>query len=684
MNRRPLPCALLAAVSVLSPEVHAADRPTAVITQLATAPTIDGIISEGEWDGVPVLDRPFIQFEPEPGSPSPFRTTVRIVQNGSAIYVVMEAYDPDPERIAAAITRRDGDLDQDDSMGVMFDTFSDLRTGYVFGTNTLSTQLDARLADNGRTYDGLWDAQWRCAAKRLDDRWVAEFEIPFKILRFRSGEEQTWGVSFVRSVPRRLEWSTWAGPTEDRWRVSSFGTLTGLELARRVDKTWQAIPYGLAAVNDAGETDFEIGGDFRWRPSNALGVDLTVNPDFALIEADVEVINLTRFELFVPEKRPFFLEGAERYKQRIRQFYSRRIGDITWGAKATGTSAGLEYGAIATSEERVVDETTGETRRADYGIARLQYSLPKGSNVGFLGGNRRMEDVDQGSVGLDTTLFFTDTLGFTGQLLRVHGPTADGGLAWFVRPAYDSATTHFHIRYTNLDQDIKDDFNAVGFLRDDDRREFDTNLNHTFWPKKGTVEKLKPEVNYNRFYSQDGYLRSYELDAEVELVFRNKWEIELEYLDEYQLFEKGFHNDRLKLTTGWDSRDGRKVFVFAATGVNFDSDLRLYGAEVEWAFGDRFRLEYSATRLVLDPDPENETTWIHVLDSIYNFNPDLFIKLFVQTNTAVDKLNIQAAWVWRFKPPFGSLQVAYQRGTSEIGEESTQGDTLFTKFSWVF
>ena len=118
--------------------------------------------------------------------------------------------------------------------------------------------------------------------------------------------------------------------------------------------------------------------------------------------------------------------------------------------------------------------------------------------------------------------------------------------------------------------------------------------------------------------------------------------------------------------------------------MNYDSDLRLYEVEAEWAFGDRLRLGYSLTRLELDPDPENETTWIHVLDGVYNFNPDLFIKLFVQTNSATDKLNVQAVWVWRFIPPFGSLQVAYQRGTSEIGETSDQGHTLFTKLSWVF
>ncbi len=674
---------MICAVLLTAVAGHASDRPSAAATPLEKAPEIDGVISDEEWRGVAILDQPFIQFEPEVGQPSPFRTTVRIAQTESALYVAIESYDPNPERLAAAVTRRDGSMNDDDSVAVMLDTFSDQRTAYVFNTNALATQWDARLADNGRTVDKLWDAQWRCAARRLDDRWIAEFEIPFEVLRFRSGEDQQWGLSFFRTVPRRLETSLWSGPTESVWRVASFGTLTGLELTSRAEKTWLAIPYGLAVVNDSGETDFEIGGDFRWRPSSTIGVDLTINPDFALIEADVEVINLTRFELFIPEKRPFFLEGSERYSQRIRQFYSRRIGDITWGGKATGTAGKMEYGAIATSENRV-DPDDGESRRADYGIARLQYSLPQGSNIGFLGANRRLAGTDQGSIGLDTTLFFTETLGLTGQFLRVNGPAADGGLAWFLRPSFDSATTHFHIRYTNLDRNIKDDFNAVGFLRDDDRREFDTNINHTFWITKGAMEKIQPGINYNRYYSQDGQLRGWEFDSEFDFIFRSGWEIELQVIDEYEVFEKGYRNNRVQLEIGWDSRDGRSVKAFAGTGVNYDSDLRLYGAEVEWAFGDRFRLEYSATRLELNPDPELETTWIHVFTGVYNFNPDNFIKLFLQTNTAVDKLNIQAVWVWRFKPPFGSFQVAYQRGTSEIGEASSQGDTLFTKLSWVF
>ncbi len=105
---------------------------------------------------------------------------------------------------------------------------------------------------------------------------------------------------------------------------------------------------------------------------------------------------------------------------------------------------------------------------------------------------------------------------------------------------------------------------------------------------------------------------------------------------------------------------------------------------MQWAFGDRWRLSYDLTRLELEPDLENETTTIHILEILYSFNPDLFVKLFLQSNSSIDKDNIQALWVWRFKPPFGSLQVAYQRGTSEQGQRSQQGDTFFTKLAWVF
>ncbi len=253
-----------------------------------------------------------------------------------------------------------------------------------------------------------------------------------------------------------------------------------------------------------------------------------------------------------------------------------------------------------------------------------------------------------------------------------------------MRPAFDSATTHFHVRYTNLDPEIRQDFNAVGFLGDDDRREFDTNLTRTWWIDSGAVERFEAGANYNRYWSHEGVLRSWELRAGSSLVFRNGFELDLSHHDEFKLFEKEFRNRRTILELEWDARDGRSISVSGGGGRNFDSDLRLYELEAAWKVGDRWRLSYELTRLELDPDPDDETTWIHVMETRYAFTPDLFLKLFVQRNTAIDKTNVQALGVWRFRPPFGSLQLAFQRGTSRLGERSEQGNTLFTKLAWVF
>ena len=669
--------------NVLAQDATESNRITALqITMLEVAPTIDGNIDASEWAGAALVDQPFMQFEPEFGVPSSFRTVVRIGQTGTALYVAFEAFDPDISRLAAASTQRDGDLDRDDSVAVLFDTFADLRTAYLFRTNALATQQDGRVADNGRTVDLRWDAAWRSAATRHADRWTIEFEIPFSILKYATDTHRSWGVNFVRTTPRRLETSLWSGPSEAVFRVSSFGELRGLKVQKQEDP-WQLIPYVLGSIEEGEGTDFEAGADVRWRPSSQLGVDLTINPDFALVEADVETINLSRFELRIPEKRPFFLEGNEMFNQRITQFYSRRIGAITWGAKASGKLGRTDFSTIAASEDLEIQGGGGE-ETASYGTVRLQHSLARGSNIGLLAANRNFEGEDAGSIGVDTTMFFTDTLGMTAQLMRVHGPTADGGLAWFLRPAWDTATSHFHVRYTNLDVGILEDINAVGFLTDDDRKEFDTNAGHTFWLDSGSIEKVKPSVNYNRFWSQQGVLRSWEVDAEVDVQFRNGWEFEIEHIDEFKLFEKEFRNDRTTLTVGWDGRDGRSVSAFAGSGFNFDNDLTLYGANVQWPVGDRWRFSYELTRLELKPDLDNDSTTIHVFDILYAFHPDLFAKVFVQTNSAIDKENIQVLWVWRFQPPFGSLQLAYQRGTSEQGQQSQQGDTVFAKFAWVF
>ncbi len=671
---------------VLTPLSAGAVERTVGAAAFSEAPRIDGILDDSVWSSASPTTG-FVQIEPQFGEPSPFRTEVLVGYTEEALFVAFRCFDPEPDQLSAAITSRDGELRDDDSVTLLLDTFDDGRRAYFFATNTLGVQQDGKVADNGRVVDLKWDASWFSAASKTEEGWTAEFAIPFEILKFRGGENTTWGINAHRSVPRRLETSMWSGPAESKWRVSAFGTLTGLEFGVRRGKRYDLIPYAIVALEEGGDTEVEVGLDFRYRITNDLGLDLTINPDFALVEADVEQINLSRFELFVPEKRPFFLEGVEMFSQRIRQFYSRRIGDISWGGKLNGTMAGWDVAALATRADLETEIGPGgeiELEDADYSVLRLQRGIFGSSTVGFLAANRNTDEGNTGSVGIDATLFFTEKLGMTAQVLRAHGTENDGALAWFVRPAFDSANTHFHVRYTNLDTGLKDNINAIGFLRDDNRKEVDSYLGHTFWFKDSVTEKLRVGANYNRYWSQEGDLRAWEIFGEAELVFTNFWEIRMSYVDALEIFEKEFRNTILKTEVGYDNRSGKRFKLSAGVGENYDSDLRLFGLGTDLSLSEAWNLSYEVTWLELDPDPKNRSTWIHVLSSSYHFTNDLYLKIFVQTNSVISKENVQLLGVWRIFPPFGSLQLAFQRGTSEIGESSEQGNSFFTKLSWVF
>jgi len=678
---------IVAAVSAItiSTVIGYAAEPRIEAPLLAENPVIDGVLDDAAWTTAETVND-FVQFEPEFGVASPFRTEVLVGYTAETLYIAFRSFDPELSKIAAAVTSRDGNLKSDDSVTLLVDTNHDRRTGYYFATNLLGVQTDGKIADNGRNVDDRWDAAWECASSRIEDGWTTEFAIPLKTLRFAGGEDASWGINFIRRVPRRLETSLWSGPGESEWRVADFGVLAGLNVGQRGLKKFAVIPYGLVSAERDGDVETKFGGDIRFRIKSDLSADVTINPDFALIEADVEKINLSRFELSLPEKRPFFLEGIEMYNQRIRQFYSRRIGDISAGGKVVGgLGGGFDISAIATRADLELEEVgVPSTTEADYTVVRVQRGVFGPSTIGLLAANRRVDGEDQGSIGADMTLFFSETLGMTGQFLRSHGPTNDGTIGWFLRPAYDSATTHFHVRYTSLDEGLQDNVNAVGFLQDDDRREFDTNFKHEFWFQNSAFENLEGKVNYNRYWSQENVLRSWELDADIELVMTSGWQFELGYKDEFELFEKEYRNSLTSFEFGYDNRQGRSAFLEVGTGTNYDSDLLLATFRAEFRISSAWGFEYEVTWLELDPDPELESTRIHVLRSSYYFTNDLFVSLFLQTNSVISKENVQLLGVWRFKPPFGSLQLAYQRGTSEFGEPSEQGDTVFTKLSWVF
>ena len=296
------------------------------------APRLDGKLDESAWRSC-AFSGSFTQREPREGEPATLPTEVCVLYDRRNLYVGLRLLDPEPARIRGALGRRDA-MPASDSVTVMIDSYHDHRTGYAFWTNPSGTMADATLANDDET-DLAWDGVWDVAAA-IDARgWTAEFRIPLATLRFDERPERVFGVQFRRWVSRLGETSDWAPtPRTSNAQVSLFGHLHGLESAPP-GLGLEFSPYGVirSTLSRAADSTFpdekahpEVGADFKAPLSGSLTLDATLNPDFAQVEVDPEVVNLTAFETFFPEKRPFFLEGAEVLDTPIQVLYTRRVG----------------------------------------------------------------------------------------------------------------------------------------------------------------------------------------------------------------------------------------------------------------------------------------------------------------------------------------------------------------------
>ena len=540
---------------------------------------VDGVLDEAAWDGAASIET-FTQLQPVAGAPASQRTVIRILYDERMVYFGIESRDTDPDAISRTVTRRDGEVWEDDAVALVLDTFDDDNNAYVFMVNSLGTQQDERWADNGRTRDITWDANWLSAGTTSDRGWTAEVAIPFETVRF-ARETTTWGFNAIRYLPRNLEQSHWIPGLSEWFRIDEIGSITDLDLTEAVTKSYAFIPYLQGALQETQDATTEFGLDLRYAPSSNIGIDFSFNPDFATVEADVEQVNLTRYELSYPEKRPFFLEGTESYRTRIVQFYSRRIGDMQWGAKVNGKVGKWRVNGLASqTDSETVTSSAGPG--ALYSAFRLSREIGGASNVGVIGANRTFDGTSEGSVGLVGTLFFSDYLGMTSQVIRSYGAHDEGAWTYFFRPSYDSQTGHFHVRYTHVGENVRENMNRVGFIRDDDRREVDSNVRKQFWINRSGLQDLTGSINYNQFWSQSGRLRSWKISNRVGLNFLRRWSLDLTNDEEFKaeepgLFEKDFRNSLNQAKLTFDTRTGTSVSAYYGRGLNFDSDLDQFG-----------------------------------------------------------------------------------------------------------
>jgi hypothetical protein len=368
------------------------------------APVLDGRIDEEVWErAIPITD--FRQREPQEGAPASERTEVRLLYDDRNLYVAFILGDREPDRIIATQLRRDDRMRTDDTMAILLDTYHDHRNGFLFRVNPLGTRYDATLT-NQNQINSEWDEVWHAAARITDEGWVAELAIPFRILRYPKGSH-TWGVDFKREIRRRNEEADWSNFSQDFQfnAIHLAGHLEGLsEMRLRERFRFKPFATGTRTALDMQEVPFsESGGDlgvedFKVQITPNLTGDLTVNTDFAQVEADATRVNLTRFSLFFPEQREFFLEGANNFTfgternlgggdpPLVLLYHSRRVGlaegdpvPIGYGGKITGK---LGSGSIGLLNTQTRDSEFGDGQ--NFSVARWRQDLLERSYVGAI------------------------------------------------------------------------------------------------------------------------------------------------------------------------------------------------------------------------------------------------------------------------------------------------------------
>ncbi|MCE5250210.1 carbohydrate binding family 9 domain-containing protein [bacterium] len=397
-------CAIFTLSQLFSIPLFAQETKTVTAVKIDRPVKLDGFLSEEVWKNVePLTD--FTQLDPREGEPATEKTEVRVLFDDKSLYIGIICHDSEPDKIIHHELAWDGNITDDDSFIIGLDTFNDQRTGCYFGINPNGAQVDALVRGFKDTNDN-WNAVWDVSARITDTGWQAEIEIPFQSLRFNKLEEQVWGINFIRNIRRKNEqvlWTSWHredGPMQ----LSKAGKLLGLGNVMR-GKQVDIKPYVLGGLekerNENVDDVFKYGIDAKYPLTSNLTLDFTAKTDFAQVESDEEQINLTRFSLQYPEKRDFFLEGAEIFdftEGGTKMYYSRRIGitpdpdrqqvPILGGMKLSGKAGPYQIGVMTMQTERKTVTTASGVDNVypstNYTVVRVKRDVLEQSYIGFI------------------------------------------------------------------------------------------------------------------------------------------------------------------------------------------------------------------------------------------------------------------------------------------------------------
>ena len=518
-------------------------RPTMVANRLKGDIIIDGYINETEWMLADSISD-FYQSQPIPGAKPTEKTVVRVLYDSEFLYISAILYDSSPEKIIIESLEQDFDSQDNDAFAIMLDTFNDNKSGYAFLFNPAGAIKDMYINNDGTNINRAWEGIVNTKTSIQKHGWEIELAFPLTSLRFNPSDgNQDWGINFLRRVRRKGEDVYWSPiePYEKLLTVSKAGTLEGL-VDIRPGRNLQIKPFlvGNKINADESSNNSDTGIDMKFSVTPSLTLDLTYNTDFSQVDSDEEKVNLTRFPLFFPEKRDFFLENASlfefgdisnylyrmkpnKYGRSFTMFHSRRIGledgmqiPISGGGRLSGKIGNFDLGLLNMSSE-----SKGDVPGTNYNVARVKSNFLKKSNFGAIFINRNSMGTlrDHESMGVDLNLNI-DKLLIYSYLAKTDNPgVSDNNLAGRIAVAWRNNKWDLAAYYKKIDENFEP---TVGFIQR-------SNVSETFMTvgrhkrfTSGKVLSLNPYFFINQFDNLNGYIESRALKAGLDVQFMNR------------------------------------------------------------------------------------------------------------------------------------------------------------------
>ena len=672
---------------------------------------IDGFLEDEIYRSTKPIDR-FIQQVPNEGEPATDKTEVWIFFDETNLYFSARFWDEEPNKILANELRRDSfGIYLNDNFAVAIDTFNDGRNGFLFQTNAIGGMGDGYMTDE-RVHDRDFNTVWRSRSQKFDSGWTVEMAIPFKSLRFKTNENPVWGINFRRINQKKNEH---AFITEipaslggrGIYKMSSAASLVGLSLPS-ASKHLEFKPYALTTMttNLEAEPPFSnkkegnFGFDMKYGVTRGLTLDLTYNTDFAQVEADEQQVNLTRFSLFFPEKRDFFLEGsgifsfgdAGRAGGRGRSssfrppsntpllFFSRRIGlddgkniPLVAGGRLSGRAGNYSIGALAT---RTSDPELAKGN-TDFTVLRLKRNIFRRSNIGILATHRKPSDSTLGInhvLGVDMNLSFFQDLRINGYYAFTRTNNISSSENESYNAKFDYAGDKYGVQVNHLT--VEKDFNPeIGFLRRNDFRRNFAELRYSPRPKRiKAIRKIRLETSFEHITNNRGKLetRQIELSHAIEFESGNRWNIS--YHDNFEYLDKDFEiADGIiippgdysfsNMTTTYWIGGGSSIFgsINFLRGDFFSGDRTQVSYNGRWAISPNFSMEPNLALNFVDLPEGSFVARLIGTRATFMASPRMFASVLTQYNSSNDSLNANVRVRWEYSPG-SDLFVVYSEG----------------------